>query len=314
MQSDSPVHGVVKLAPAKINLTLDILDKRPDNYHDIRSVMQTVGLYDEIHVETNDLLSRELSLYVVGACAHGVPEGAGNIAYKAAHLILDYAFENGMLQGLRPKLQLKITKNIPHQAGLGGGSSDAASTLIAINELLGLSIGRADLMSLGAAVGADVPFFVHGGLALVEGIGDRVLPLSVACGTTSAVIVKPNFGSDTRQAFGLWDSATTTCRGGTDRWLRSDKSFIDRPLHNDFHDLMATYQPDLLRIASEFSRVCDDQVNSYSRPMLSGSGSSLYVLATSIEAAQAVATETSRLFGMPTWAVFLTGGDSFVTL
>ena len=145
MQSDSPVVEIVKFAPAKINLTLDILGKRPDNYHDLRSVMQTVALYDEIHVQTSDSLSHELSLIVEGNYAAGVPEGVGNIAYKAAQLILDFAFENGILHGLRPKLQLKVIKNIPHQAGLGGGSSDAASTLIALNELFGLSIPQTNL-------------------------------------------------------------------------------------------------------------------------------------------------------------------------
>ena len=152
-------------AYAKVNLTLEALGRRDDGYHDVVSVMQTVDLHDRLTFEP----AKELEL----AC--DVPEigGDGNLALRAARLLRQHA---GISDGAR----VTIVKRIPIAAGLGGGSSDAAVALVALNRLwrLGLSIG--ELSALAAWLGSDVPFLLRGGTALVSGRGERVTSLPAA--------------------------------------------------------------------------------------------------------------------------------------
>lgn len=152
-------------APAKINYLLDVIRRRPDGYHDLRMVMQRINLSDEISITLTD--SQKLTV----TCAkNAVPDGPANIAWKAARAMLDQA---GTEQGAR----ISITKNIPVAAGLGGGSSDAASVLMGMNSLLGLNLTDQQLMEIGVKLGADVPFFIFKKTALAEGIGEMLRPM-----------------------------------------------------------------------------------------------------------------------------------------
>jgi len=149
-------------APAKINYLLDVIRRRPDGYHDLRMVMQRVNLCDDISITLND--SPDIR---VTCGKKGVPDGHGNIAWKAARIILDIAGSNlGAV--------IEITKNIPVAAGLGGGSSDAATVLMGMNELLDLKLSDQRLMEIGVKLGADVPFFIFKNTALAEGIGEEL--------------------------------------------------------------------------------------------------------------------------------------------
>lgn len=149
-------------APAKINYLLDVIRRRPDGYHDLRMVMQRVNLCDEISIRLTD--GPELSV----ACGReGVPDGPGNIAWKAARRMLDLA---GNGQGAA----ISVTKKIPVAAGLGGGSSDAATVLMGMNRLLELGLTDQRLMEIGVTLGADVPFFIFKKTALAEGIGEQL--------------------------------------------------------------------------------------------------------------------------------------------
>lgn len=149
-------------APAKINYLLDVIRRRPDGYHDLRMIMQRVNLCDEIDITLNDTPGLSVT------CGRqGVPDGPGNIAWKAARILLDMA---GTGQGAT----ISITKNVPVAAGLGGGSSDAASVLMGMNELLGLKLSDRQLMEIGVKLGADVPFFIFKQTALAEGIGEQL--------------------------------------------------------------------------------------------------------------------------------------------
>ena len=149
-------------APAKINYLLDVIRRRPDGYHDLRMIMQRINLCDEIDITLNDTPGLSVT------CGRqGVPDGPGNIAWKAARILLDMA---GTGQGAT----ISITKNIPVAAGLGGGSSDAASVLMGMNELLGLKLSDGQLMEIGVKLGADVPFFIFKQTALAEGIGEQL--------------------------------------------------------------------------------------------------------------------------------------------
>lgn len=152
-------------APAKINYLLDVIRRRSDGYHDLRMIMQRVNLCDDITITLN-----ETSDLTVTCGKNGVPDGPGNIAWKAARSMLDLA---GSKQGAT----ISITKNIPVAAGLGGGSSDAASVLMGMNELLGLKLSDQRLMEIGVKLGADVPFFIFKQTALAEGIGEQLKPM-----------------------------------------------------------------------------------------------------------------------------------------
>jgi len=156
------VNSITLKAPAKVNYLLDVIRRRPDGYHDLRMVMQRVDLSDEIAITLTDTPG-----ITVTCGKHGVPDGPGNIAWKAANVLLELS---GGTQGAR----ISITKNIPVAAGLGGGSSDAASVLMGMNELLGLGLSDQRLMEIGVTLGADVPFFIFKRTALAEGIGEAL--------------------------------------------------------------------------------------------------------------------------------------------
>ncbi len=149
-------------APAKINYLLDVIRKRPDNYHDLRMIMQRIALYDEIVITLSDTTGIR-----VRCGQDGVPDGTGNIAWKAADMLLTRT-------GNKPGIDITIQKHIPVAAGLGGGSSDAASVLMGLNALLELGLSDPELMDMGLRLGADVPFFIFKKTALAEGIGERL--------------------------------------------------------------------------------------------------------------------------------------------
>ena len=149
-------------APAKINYLLDVIGKRADGYHDLRMIMQRVNLCDEITLT----LTNTPGISVI-CNSSGAPNGPNNIAWKAAQALLDIAeSDNGV--------NIVITKNIPVAAGLGGGSSDAATVLLGLNELLKLGLTDQQLMETGRKLGADVPFFIFRKTALAEGIGEKL--------------------------------------------------------------------------------------------------------------------------------------------
>lgn len=152
-------------APAKVNYRLDVLRKREDGYHDLRMVMQRIDLCDLIDITTTDAPG-----ITVTCNRTGVPDGPGNIAWRAADLLLKAA-------GREAGIAIEIVKRIPVAAGMGGGSSDGAAVLMGVNELLGLKFTDRRLMEIGVKLGADVPFFIFKKTALAEGIGDILSPV-----------------------------------------------------------------------------------------------------------------------------------------
>ncbi len=147
---------------AKINLTLEILGKRADGYHEVRSVMQTIGLADRLEV----LPAAGLSF----ACSDSALATPDNLVYRAARLLQSE-------YGVRAGAALRLEKRIPVAAGLGGGSSNAAGTIIALNRLWGLQLPHSEQQRLAAQLGSDVPFFLSGGTALAAGRGEKITPL-----------------------------------------------------------------------------------------------------------------------------------------
>ncbi len=175
-------------APAKINLFLEIINKRPDGYHNLESVMHTVSLFDIL--EFSELKENKIELTCINA---DLPNDGSNLVYRAAEKFKEkYNVNTG--------IKIKLTKNIPMGAGLGGGSSDAAAVLNALNTLWKINDNLSNLEILAASLGADVPFFLTGGTAKISGIGDIVEKLN-SDREYNFVLVKPNFGVSTVQAY-----------------------------------------------------------------------------------------------------------------
>ena len=179
---------------AKINLALDVTGRLNHGYHSIESVFQTVGLYDEVTVELTDERTIRVSCEVPEAfeSSDPIPCGERNIAYKAAQFYLDRA---GDAHGCT----IHIKKGIPSQAGMGGGSTDAAAVLYCLNKLIGKEIPAAE------GLGADIPFFLTGGTAYVTGIGENIEPIADYSGRT-LVIAKGKEGVSTAEAYARIDS------------------------------------------------------------------------------------------------------------
>lgn len=217
------VQTIVMQAPAKVNYRLDVVGRRPNGYHDLRMIMQRVNLCDEVTIR----LVPQPGIRV--ACGRdGVPEGEGNIAWKAARALLE-------LTDAQQGVEIEITKNIPVAAGLGGGSSDCAAVLLGLNELLGLGLTRERLMEIGVKLGADVPFFVFEQTALAEGIGEVLTPLDKVPDAW-VVLVNPNLPVSTAW---VYQNLQLTQRDRLDTLPNSfeDLASVCRVLANDLESV-----------------------------------------------------------------------------
>lgn len=178
------------VSPAKVNLSLEVLKKRPDGYHEIRTVFARVGLFDRI-----ELTLQKTHGIRFETDSKEVPAGPENLAYKAAKLLEErYNVSSGV--------SIRLKKVIPVSAGLGGGSSNAAAVLLGLNRLWKLGLSRARLVKIGAELGSDVPFFIlESSYALGTGRGEILRKISPAKVRLWYVLVKPPFGISTREAY-----------------------------------------------------------------------------------------------------------------
>ncbi|TQF73988.1 4-(cytidine 5'-diphospho)-2-C-methyl-D-erythritol kinase [Rhodococcus spelaei] len=165
MLSVVPLPVIVR-APSKVNLHLGVGDLREDGYHELTSVFQALSLSDDVRFADAD----QLSVTVRGDDARAVPTDRRNLVWRAAELLAERA-------GRAPGVAITITKGIPVAGGMAGGSADAAAALVGLNELWQLGLGRAELSEIGARLGSDVPFSLHGSTALGTGRGERLLPV-----------------------------------------------------------------------------------------------------------------------------------------
>lgn len=195
---------------AKLNLTLDVLGKRPDGYHDLQSVMQTISIRDDVQIDVGTGKPWELKCSM-----DGIPTDERNLAWKAAKVYCDALKKD-------PKgLRIQITKRIPSGAGLGGGSADAAAVLRALNRYYSEPLSVFALAELGAQVGSDVPFCTVCGTAMVEGRGERLrkLPDMPEC---IFVVCKPDFSVSTPELYRKLDETVIT--------MRPDNAAMERAL------------------------------------------------------------------------------------
>lgn len=182
---------------AKINLDLRVLGVRPDGYHELRTVFQTLRLHDTL------TFTRRPGAMTLSCRTPGVPTDHRNLVWKAAESL--WREGGGSRRGLEG-VSIHLTKRIPAEAGLGGGSADAAVALQALNRLWSIGADEATLMRIASGIGADVPFFLRGGTALGLGRGDAIYPLDELPAVWVA-LVRPPFGVSTVEAYRWWDAA-----------------------------------------------------------------------------------------------------------
>ncbi len=252
---------VIFRAPAKLNLTLEVLNRRADGYHLLRSLMVPIDLYDEVEI---------------------APSAAG---FRFACDVAELAHENlaeKAFRALEPPAgdwAITLRKRIPTQAGLGGGSSDAATVLIAaMNGAFG-AIGERDFVGMARTLGSDVPFFLAQTGALVEGTGERVVPVGELA-SWHVLLVKPPVSISTAPAYARIDAHDRPTRArGTSVTLealaalqRGDFATVQRCLSNDFHDVLAESTPEIAQALRALRSAGAE------KPLLTGSGSCVFAL------------------------------------
>jgi len=259
---------------AKLNLTLDVLGKREDGYHDLKSVMQTISIRDDIEIDIGTGKP-----WCLKCDKEGIPTDGRNLAWKAAKVYLD-------AMGKDPDgLEIRITKRIPAEAGLGGGSADAAAVLRALNRHYGEPLSILALAELGAQVGSDVPFCTLCGTAMVEGRGERLrkLPDMPEC---VFVVCKPDFSSSTPELYRKLDETVIAKRPDAQAMesalLAGDLGKVAENVWNVFDPVVTAEHLELNYIKSIF--------NSYGSlaQQMTGSGSAVFGIMPNFEYAAVV--------------------------
>ncbi len=218
-------------APAKINLLLRVLRKRPDGYHDLASVMQQISIYDELEYT---LQQKGITLHCPGT---DLPTNEQNLIYRAAQTIFNHT-------GYRNGVEIVLNKYIPSAAGLGGGSSDAATTLMTLNDLCSLGLSKTELIKLGAKLGADVPFFIFGRSAFATGIGDKLQTLP-DLPQINMVLINPAFPLSTKTVYDNLNLALTKKKNNYSIPRFYALGDIIRELHNDLETVSLKMHPEL---------------------------------------------------------------------
>ena len=241
-------------AYAKINLYLDITGRRNDGYHEIETVMQEISLGDDLVITIGGAPGIELS------CSdYSIPTDQRNLCWMAA-----WAFYNATK--LPPTVNILLEKNIPHGAGLGGGSSDAAAVLRVLNLHYGCPLDEDALCRLATSLGADVPFFLNGGTQICRGIGEQMTSIEPFPEKYYAVVM-PDFTCPTGLAYGLYDKAPLPVYGGLERMLTAGEDFPCR-MYNVFQRLYAD---------ERIEEICKTLVtNGAEGAVLSGSGAAVF--------------------------------------
>ena len=249
-------------APAKINLTLDVLYKRPDNYHEVEMIMTTVDLADRIGLEP-----RADGQIKIISTDRFVPNDDRNFAYQAAKLLKD-------TYGITEGVSIKIDKEIPIAAGLAGGSSDAAATLRGLNEMWDLNLTMDELAVHGAKIGSDVSFCIYGGTALATGRGEQIKELP-APPTCWVVLAKPKIGVSTADVYGglkLEGIQHPNTKQMIEAIEKQDYELVCKSLGNVLETVTFKLYPEVVTIKEQMQRFGADAV------LMSGSGPTVFGL------------------------------------
>ena len=251
-------------SPAKINLFLTIMDQRSDGYHLLFTLMSPIGIYDKIIIET-----RKSNIKIT--CDHPmVPEDESNLAFKAAKLFID-AFET-KVKAFPGAVTIHLEKNIPVGAGLGGGSSNAATVLLGLNRHYGFPFTLNTLMKMGLEIGADVPFFLYEKPVIATGIGE-ILETYEKLDPYKVLLVYPGFSVSTAMVYKNFNLQLTNCKKKINYSLfKKDKFIPSQHLCNDLESVVFSLHSELSEIKTLLMHLgaCG--------ALMSGSGSSIFGL------------------------------------
>ena len=287
MQEAVPLKKYKIRSPAKINLFLHIMGKRPDGYHNIISLICGVGLYDTLQFTFN---TKILSV----SCAHPlVPEDKTNLVFLAARLFLDKTGKN-------ESFEIILHKQIPVGAGLGGGSSNAASVLLFLNKYYHYPFSIDELIRMGASLGSDVPFFIFQKPAIVSGTGEKISSFD-HLGQLFALIIYPGFSLSTSMVYKEFDLGLTNNKKKVIHSI-SDYTYLDlrfnlfNKLHNDLEDIVFSKYPEIYKV----KKVLLD--NGAESALMTGSGSAVFGLFSDLGAAKKAKRSISRY---DKWQIYL---------
>lgn len=267
-------------APAKVNFTLDITGKLSNGYHTVDMVMQAVSLYDVVTVNS---VFDGIELTVSD---DNIPSDESNTAYKAAKEFFEYT-------GIKGGAKIHIDKHIPSQAGLAGGSTDAAAVLVALNHIYKSHVSMTTLRTIAAKIGADVPFCIKGGIVLARGIGTDLAPLWCDALPFYMVICKPNCSVSTEKAYALSDQRPySTQKPHSVEFIDAlEKAEYDRmwqSVYNDFESLVNLPQVDKLKKEmNKLGSICS---------CMTGSGSAVYGVFNTMEQAEECCDELKKSY------------------
>ena len=287
-----PDTPVTVHAPAKVNLILRILDRRPDGYHNLWSIMHTVALEDAVTMRASSQRGIRLACNVGGLSVDHT-----NLVWRAASAVLDRA-------QLSVGVDVELYKRVPMGAGLGGGSSDAAATILGLNQSLQLGWSREKMAEVGQALGSDVAFFLFAPSAIVTGRGESVRPVTIEGGRW-IVLVKPTFGIETKWAYQELAATRAAVRqlsadhGELDRRDRLTWGQVAASVENDFEIPVFTKHPQL----GEIKRFLLKRGAQFA--LLSGSGATVFGLFEEESTARRAGAELAQdaelnLFVVPT--------------
>ena len=279
----------VWLAPAKVNLGLRVVGRRTDGYHLLESRFAPLDLADRLRIAIAPAATAEVQVTVTGHAA-GVPVGPDNLVVRAARGYLESA-------GLAARVGIELEKIVPVGAGLGGGSSDAATVLRALSDHFANAIARPELAALALSLGADVPFFLEPRPAWVTGVGEAIEPFDVPLPSLDLVLATPSPGLPTAEVFRAWDAALTpsgasrtmpALRGSPGRnliaALEDEGPLLAELLTNDLEPVATQLRPAIQRIRGELDRLGARAV------AMSGSGPTVFGLFRTSEQARAAAS------------------------
>ncbi len=298
---NEPKNFVIAHAPGKINCYFRVGPPREDGYHDVASLYVAVSLFEEIRAtlrQDGELHLRLDEASTVVDEPETFPLGPGNLVHQAAQLLREHA-------GVNLGADLEILKRVPIAGGMGGGSADAAATLVACNELWGTGLDREELGRLGARLGADVPFALMGGAAMGLGVGDQLAPLLTRA-RTDWVLIPASYGLSTPRVYAMLDRL----RAGQSIPVPTevDPQVIKALMEPDAQALADTLVNDLtqasLALAPELGTVRDLAEGAGAlRAMVSGSGPTLALLVRDAEHAREVMAQLGDEVGVATLAV-----------
>ncbi len=282
LYDDIVIHGdrAIARSYAKVNLTLDVLGKRPDGYHEVKMIMQTLSLFDLVIVD------RAESGISVTANLKYLPSNEKNIAWQAASL---FFAETGIKKGAK----ILLHKNIPVAAGLAGGSGNAAAVLCALDRLYNTGLSDEELISLGAKLGADVPYCILGGTQLAEGTGTKLFELKPIPKMTF-LLVKPPISISTAKIYADIDSLKALKHPDTARMLnaieKGDKEEICKSLSNVMEAVTAVQNPIIDEIKNKLLEY------GARGAVMSGSGPTVFAVFDDYKAAKKAADEFGNLY------------------